>query len=194
MPAAIVARELNVRLIETVCISSYENYQNQGELKLIKGVADEVKALAEQGKGVLIVDDLVDTGKTARMVRERGDLWMLMFLVCHCMVREDCTQDGRLADFADEHGGLLPSFQIGHDASRLRLGNDDHEADAEVERAAHLLLRNSPGTLYQSEDRGALPCIPQYDQRPSAWKYPPGVPDEAAPRDVRKTSDIEPGK
>ena len=70
VPAAIVARELNVRLIETVCISSYENYQNQGELRLIKGVADEVKALAEQGKGVLIVDDLVDTGKTARMVRE----------------------------------------------------------------------------------------------------------------------------
>ena len=70
VPAAIVARELNVRLIETVCISSYENYQNQGELRLIKGVAPEVKALAAQGKGVLIVDDLVDTGKTARMVRE----------------------------------------------------------------------------------------------------------------------------
>jgi xanthine phosphoribosyltransferase len=70
VPAAIVARELNVRMIETVCISSYENYQNQGELRLIKGVAPEVAALAAQGKGVLIVDDLVDTGKTARMVRE----------------------------------------------------------------------------------------------------------------------------
>jgi xanthine phosphoribosyltransferase len=70
VPAAIVARELNVRMIETVCIASYENYQNQGELRLIKGVAPEVKALAAQGKGVLIVDDLVDTGKTARMVRE----------------------------------------------------------------------------------------------------------------------------
>ena len=70
VPAAIVARELNVRMIKTVCISSYENYQNQGELRLIKGVAPEVKALAAQGKGVLIVDDLVDTGKTARMVRD----------------------------------------------------------------------------------------------------------------------------
>jgi xanthine phosphoribosyltransferase len=70
VPAAIVARELNVRLIESVCISSYENYQNEGELRLIKGVAPEVIALAAQGKGVLIVDDLVDTGKTARMVRE----------------------------------------------------------------------------------------------------------------------------
>jgi xanthine phosphoribosyltransferase len=70
VPAAIVARELNVRLIETVCISSYENYQNKGELSLIKDVAPQVKALAAQGKGVLIVDDLVDTGKTARMVRD----------------------------------------------------------------------------------------------------------------------------
>jgi len=70
VPAAIVARELNVRLIETVCIASYQNYKNEGELKVIKGVGAEVAALAKQGKGVLIVDDLVDTGKTARMVRE----------------------------------------------------------------------------------------------------------------------------
>ena len=31
VPAAIVARELNVRIIETVCIASYTNYKNQGE-------------------------------------------------------------------------------------------------------------------------------------------------------------------
>jgi xanthine phosphoribosyltransferase len=70
VPAAIVARELNVRLIETVCIASYQNYRNEGELKLIKTVAADVIGLAAQGKGVLIVDDLVDTGKTARMVRD----------------------------------------------------------------------------------------------------------------------------
>jgi xanthine phosphoribosyltransferase len=70
VPAAIVARELNVRLIETVCIASYQNYKNEGELKLIKTVAADVIGLSQQGKGVLIVDDLVDTGKTARMVRD----------------------------------------------------------------------------------------------------------------------------
>ncbi|HZT28034.1 MAG TPA: xanthine phosphoribosyltransferase [Pseudolabrys sp.] len=70
VPAAIVARELNVRLIETVCIASYENYQNEGELKLIKTVAPDVVTRSKRGKGVLIVDDLVDTGKTARMVRD----------------------------------------------------------------------------------------------------------------------------
>jgi xanthine phosphoribosyltransferase len=70
VPAAIVARELDVRLIETICISSYD-HTRQGELKVLKGVAaDIVKASGGGGKGVLIVDDLVDTGKTARVVRD----------------------------------------------------------------------------------------------------------------------------
>ena len=70
VPAAIVARELNVRLIETVCIASYQDYRNQGELKVIKGVGPEVTSMRAKGQGVLIVDDLVDTGKTARIVRD----------------------------------------------------------------------------------------------------------------------------
>jgi xanthine phosphoribosyltransferase len=90
VPAAIVARELGIRVIETVCVASY-NHVSQGELRLLKGVAESVKAIgaagsegnepgsgqgsgqgSSQGLGerVLIVDDLVDTGKTARMVRE----------------------------------------------------------------------------------------------------------------------------
>ena len=32
VPAAIVARELNVRMIETVCVVSYRDYTNQGDL------------------------------------------------------------------------------------------------------------------------------------------------------------------
>jgi xanthine phosphoribosyltransferase len=67
VPAAIVARELNLRLVETVCVASYD-YNRQGELSLIKGVASSIRQLG--GKGVLIVDDLVDTGKTAKVVRE----------------------------------------------------------------------------------------------------------------------------
>jgi xanthine phosphoribosyltransferase len=46
------------------------NYKNQGEIKVMKGVGAEIMALREQGKKILIVDDLVDTGKTARVVRE----------------------------------------------------------------------------------------------------------------------------
>ena len=70
VPAAIVARELNVRMIETVCVGSYRDYKNQGDLSVLKGVAPVVVALHSQGKRVLIVDDLVDTGKTARIVRD----------------------------------------------------------------------------------------------------------------------------
>jgi xanthine phosphoribosyltransferase len=70
VPAAVVARELNVRMIETVCIASYHDYKNQGEIKVLKGIAAEITSMRAQGKGVLIVDDLVDTGKTAKVVRE----------------------------------------------------------------------------------------------------------------------------
>jgi xanthine phosphoribosyltransferase len=67
--AAIVARELDIRLIETVCIASYEGERGktQGESSLIKTVADAVRTRA---RGILIVDDLVDTGKTAKLVRD----------------------------------------------------------------------------------------------------------------------------
>src|SRR5215831_7010453 len=70
VPAAIVARELEVRLIETICVASYD-HTRQGELKVLKGVASEVvQKSGGGGRGVLIVDDLVDTGKTARVVRD----------------------------------------------------------------------------------------------------------------------------
>lgn len=71
VPAAIVSRELGTRVIETVCIASYHDYTSQGELRVLKGISDAVAKLGgEGGKGVLVVDDLVDTGKTARVVRD----------------------------------------------------------------------------------------------------------------------------
>lgn len=68
VPAAIVARELDIRVIETVCVASYEHI-DQGELRVLKTIAESVGA-REQGQGVLVVDDLVDTGKTAKLVRD----------------------------------------------------------------------------------------------------------------------------
>jgi xanthine phosphoribosyltransferase len=65
VPAAIVARELDIRLVDTVCIASYED-QQQGGLRLLK----EAKEVADQGEGWLIIDDLVDTGKTAEAIKE----------------------------------------------------------------------------------------------------------------------------
>lgn len=69
VPAAIVARELGLRLIETVCIASYHDDQTQGGLDVLKGIGPAVLELGQEGAEVLVVDDLVDTGKTAQMVR-----------------------------------------------------------------------------------------------------------------------------
>jgi xanthine phosphoribosyltransferase len=70
VPAAIVARELGIRVIETVCVASYDHV-TQGELRLLKTVAANIVALdGGRGRGVLIVDDLVDTGATAKLVRD----------------------------------------------------------------------------------------------------------------------------
>ena len=70
VPAAIVARELGLRLIETVCIASYHDYQTQGDMLVLKPIAQAVaKAGGGDGQGLLVIDDLVDTGKTASMVR-----------------------------------------------------------------------------------------------------------------------------
>lgn len=70
VPAAIVARELGVRVIDTVCIASYD-HTRQNDLKVLKSVSEEVARLGGgTGKGLLIVDDLVDTGKTGTLVRQ----------------------------------------------------------------------------------------------------------------------------
>lgn len=71
VPAAIVAREIGIRMIETVCVASYHDYKNQSGLEVIKKVSAEVATMGGAGgSGVLVVDDLVDTGGTARVVRE----------------------------------------------------------------------------------------------------------------------------
>ena len=38
VPAAVISRELGVRLIETVCIASYHDYTEQGELRVLKEI------------------------------------------------------------------------------------------------------------------------------------------------------------
>lgn len=62
VPAAILARELDIRLVDSLCIASYDHDQ-QGELNVIKSIEGE-------GEGFLLIDDLVDSGATARVVKE----------------------------------------------------------------------------------------------------------------------------
>lgn len=62
IPAAIVAREMNIRLVDTICIASYD-HDKQGDVQILKTVAGD-------GSDLLLIDDLVDTGVTANIARE----------------------------------------------------------------------------------------------------------------------------
>jgi len=64
-PAMIVARELDIRTVDTISVKSY-NHQTQAPPEIIK---KPDMTLVGDGGGVLIVDDLVDTGRTLEVVR-----------------------------------------------------------------------------------------------------------------------------
>ena len=70
VPAALVARELDIRLIDTVCVVSYASNDPTVEAKS-QGKLQWLKSVEGDGDGYLLIDDLVDTGTTARAVRER---------------------------------------------------------------------------------------------------------------------------
>ncbi|WP_417728129.1 xanthine phosphoribosyltransferase [Roseovarius sp.] len=65
-PAMIVARELDIRTVDTISVKSY-NHQSQTAPVVIKSPD---MAIIGDGTGVLIVDDLVDTGRTLEVVRQ----------------------------------------------------------------------------------------------------------------------------
>jgi len=69
VPAALVARELDIRLVDTICVTSYAKAaaghaeQIREDVKVLKGVEGD-------GEGYLLIDDLVDSGRTAQVVRQ----------------------------------------------------------------------------------------------------------------------------
>ncbi|MBZ0123267.1 MAG: xanthine phosphoribosyltransferase [Roseovarius sp.] len=65
-PAMIVARELDIRTVDTISVKSYD-HQTQSAAHIIKSPDMDVVG---DGAGVLIVDDLVDTGRTLEVVRK----------------------------------------------------------------------------------------------------------------------------
>jgi len=70
VPAAIVARELGIRVVDTLCVTSY-SHTAQGAMQVLKGLSEQVARLGGgAGKGLLVVDDLVDTGATVRVARD----------------------------------------------------------------------------------------------------------------------------
>ncbi|TKW67980.1 MAG: xanthine phosphoribosyltransferase [Paracoccus denitrificans] len=70
VPAMIVARELDIRTIDTISIKSYKGVgaeAGQSDLQVLKQPDAE---LMRDGDGILVVDDLVDSGRTLELIRE----------------------------------------------------------------------------------------------------------------------------
>jgi xanthine phosphoribosyltransferase len=73
VPAALVARELDIRLIDTICVTSYDagkEDETGGGPAQLQGKVQVLKGVSGAGEGYLLIDDLVDTGKTAQTVRQ----------------------------------------------------------------------------------------------------------------------------
>jgi xanthine phosphoribosyltransferase len=64
IPATVIAYELQIKLVETLCISSYDHTaQSQHEVQILK-------SLVGDGEDMLLVEDIVDTGVTGKIIRE----------------------------------------------------------------------------------------------------------------------------
>ncbi|MBP9182378.1 MAG: xanthine phosphoribosyltransferase [Fuscovulum sp.] len=70
VPAMIVSRELDIRVVDTISVKSYHSgggkADQRREAQVIKSPD---AALMGDGTGILIVDDLVDSGKTLELIR-----------------------------------------------------------------------------------------------------------------------------
>ncbi|MDJ0948012.1 MAG: xanthine phosphoribosyltransferase [Alphaproteobacteria bacterium] len=62
VPATVIARELDLRMVDTACVSSYE-HKTRSDVEILKSPPGD-------GDGWLVIDDLVDTGGTFRALRE----------------------------------------------------------------------------------------------------------------------------
>lgn len=70
VPAMIVSRELDIRVVDTISVKSYHSgggaADQRSEAVVTKAPQSE---LMGDGTGILVVDDLVDSGKTLELVR-----------------------------------------------------------------------------------------------------------------------------
>lgn len=100
VPACIVARELNIRLIDTICIASYD-HQNQGQANILKN-----PDITDGGTGWLVIDDLVDSGNTYRIIRQL--LPNAHFAAVYAKPKGAETTDSYVLDVAQDNWIFFP--------------------------------------------------------------------------------------
>lgn len=66
VPASQIARGLDIKRIETIGLSSYDDQDAKGELDHLKKAHD----VQNEGEGWLVIDDLCDSGNTFKALRE----------------------------------------------------------------------------------------------------------------------------
>ncbi len=102
VPAAIVAREMGLRVVDTLCITSYGDMK-RGTINILK---TPDRALETEGDGWLILDDLVDTGTTAREARQL--LPKAAFAVVYAKPRGLETADAYVREIEQDYWVVFP--------------------------------------------------------------------------------------
>ena len=95
VPAAIISRELNLRTVDCVSVSSYDHDEQRDDLNLLKDVS-----ATSDGEGFLVVDDLVDTGNTLTFLRQR--LPKAKFITVYAKPAGIALVDDYVADLAQD--------------------------------------------------------------------------------------------
>jgi xanthine phosphoribosyltransferase len=70
VPAMIVSRELDIRVVDSISVKSYHSGGGKADQRRDAQVIKSPQTdLMRDGEGILIVDDLVDSGKTLELIR-----------------------------------------------------------------------------------------------------------------------------
>lgn len=69
VPSLIITKMLDILIYDIIGIAAYDGCQQKDNISLLKPASDEIETHCPNGKGLLIVDDLVDTGRTIEFVK-----------------------------------------------------------------------------------------------------------------------------
>ncbi|HNQ91314.1 MAG TPA: xanthine phosphoribosyltransferase [Alphaproteobacteria bacterium] len=100
VPACLLAYELDIRVVETISIKSYD-FQTQSEAVLLSAPED-----LGTGQGCLVIDDLSDTGNTFRFLR--GKLPDASFACIHVKPQGRAQADFFVEEVAQDTWIFLP--------------------------------------------------------------------------------------
>ncbi len=109
VPAALVARALGCRMIETVAINTYDEERPHQPLLL------KPPAAAGDGTGWLLLDDLVDSGATAKLAR--GLLPKAHYATLYAKPAGRPMVDTCIAEYAQDTWIIFP-WETGPDLAR----------------------------------------------------------------------------